>query len=226
MVRDILSTSLSNKSSRVRGIRQPPHMVYHLQTRLILFYVIWCGSTVLLFVGSLWAWLIWQNGCIDHVRRRLSTDNSHLSIQTARVFTERIVDLVTPTLCILMIMSSVIMAVIFTHVLAIAFNQYYMDNVNTRFRWFVSGARTLIASLTISSGTIGAIPGIVESALDSTCGLESTVPSIMIGVGSALLQLGCYVEPCFWKDPLPVEQPVSSYSPTERMYFMRQCELE
>ena len=142
------------------------------------------------------------------------------------MFTERIVDLVTPTLCILMIVSSVIMVLIFTHVLAIAFNQYYMNNVNTRFRWFVSAARTLIASLTVATGTIGAIPGIVESALDSTCGLESTVPSILIGVGSALLQLGCYVEPCLWKDPLPVAQPESSYKQTERAYFMTKCEIE
>lgn len=176
-------------------------MVCQLDGKRVVFYVSWCASALVLLVGASWAWLVWRGGCLDRPRRLSSEE---ISFQTAREFTHRIVDLVTPALCALMIVSITIATLIFAHVFAIAFNEAYMNTVKTRFNWFVSGARTLIASLTVATGTIGPIPSIVENALDSTCGLESTAPAVMVSVGSVLLQLGCYVEPCLWKDPTRV----------------------
>lgn len=173
-----------------------------MRVKIVLFYASWCASAVVLFAGSLWTWLVWRRGCVDSLRRLSSEE---IDERTARAFTHRIVDLVTPTLCVVMVVSSAITLLIFSHVLAISLNEYYLHNVTVRLRWLVSGARTLVASLTVATGTIGPIPSIVQSALDSTCGLESTIPSVMISAGSALLQLGCYIEPCLWEDPLPTK---------------------
>ena len=170
------------------------------------FYGAWFAATLLLLVGAAWAVTVYFRGCSPLPERRLQGARAPLgneySAATAREFTRRIAALVAPALVSVLVIASGICLSIAAHIYGVAFNLHYMANMNARLQWFVGGARTLIASLTVTTGAVGSIPAIVETALEASCSIESSAASAMIVVGSLLVQLGCYGEPCLWRDHL------------------------
>lgn len=181
-------------------------MARGLRPTLVAFYGAWFAATLLLLLGAVWAVAVYFRGCTPSPERRLQgahapPDNEY-SVATAREFTRRIAALVGPALVSVLVIASGICVAIAAHIYGVAFNLHYMANMDARLQWFVGGARTLIASLTVVTGTVGSIPAVVETALEASCFIESTAASAMIVVGSLLVQLGCYGEPCLWKDRL------------------------
>lgn len=184
-------------------------MARELRPVLVAFYGVWFVATLVLLVGAIWAVGVYFRGCAPVAVRRLQDQedapalhDSQYSEQTAREFTRRIVGLVAPALVSVLVAASLVCLAIAAHIYGVAFNLHYMANLDARLQWFVGGARTLIASLTTVTGAVGSIPAVVETALEASCAIESTAASVMIVVGSLLVQLGCYAEPCLWKDRL------------------------
>lgn len=184
-------------------------MARQLRSVLVAFYVCWFVAALVLLVGSAWAVGIYFRGCAPLALRRLQAEETapalrddQYSAATAREFTRRIVGLVAPALVSVLVVASLVWLAIAAHIYGVAFNLHYMANLDARLQWFVGGARTLIASLTTVTGAVGSIPAVVETALEASCAIQSTAASVMIVVGSLLVQLGCYGEPCLWKDRL------------------------